>query len=335
MGNSNSNENQQYNKQSGAGYTNNTAELQRNIEKMVRTSRTYAATDTIGFVRQSESDIDFDSVMDLQQNGGGLDFLNVKPNRHRFINQPINSVQNLQQSGSTIKGLQTDITQNDLAMLKSIPVAQKGGHHYHTGGCGCNAGNDPKVSDTSADPINYDVIKGGAKKNKDDDDEDDEDDDDSSESENDNSNSETVEEKDDDELSDDETEDDDSESSESDDDIEETSAYSDSATQSNNFLVQSSQEGGKKSKQSKGSSKGSSKKSKKSKTSKLSKGKTNKKKQSRNYLEEHVVNNSDSANDIVIDYKNLYSSEGDAFHKSDESTDQFGEYRNRNMFRFK
>lgn len=334
MGNSNSQENQQYNKQRGAGYLDNNAELQRNIEKLIKASKTYTATDTIGFVRESESDIDFESMRELQQNGGSLDFLNVKPRRQRFNNVPVNSTKPIQ----TIKSLKTDANTNDLAFLKSLPATQKGG-------CGCNAGANDPVSDTSSDAINYDVMKGGKRKNlvggNDNESEEETDDSSSSSTEEENNSTsnttdatkttddepdgETVEEEEDE---DDDDEDDDSGS----DDVESgsESAYSDSKTSSNNYLVISSQEGGKKSNKKEKKSKKTKSSKSKSKSSKLSKSK----KLSRNHLNEHIGHDS-SENDIVIDYKHLYSSEGDNFHESDESNDQFGEYRNRNMFRFK
>jgi hypothetical protein len=331
MGNSNSQENQQYNKQHGAGYVDNNKELQRNIEKLIKSSKSYTYTDTIGFMRQSESDIDFESIREIQQNGGSLDLLNVKPKRQRFGSLPPQTSIN-----KSLSGLKTDITKNDVAFLQSVNVPQKGG-------CGCTTNNDPKDSPISPNPISYDILKGGSKrkiiggeedddsenkkKNKKPDSDEDEDDDSSSSEEDEGEVIEEDSDEDDEYNSDDEDDDSDGENE----DIE-SSAYNkysdDTTTESNNFLVISSQEGGKKKvKKSNNSKQKHEKKSKKS--SKSSKTKN----QSRDHLKEHIA--TESGDEIIIDYKHLYSSSGDTFHGSDESSDQFGEYRNRNMFRFR
>lgn len=348
MGNSNSQEKQTNNVkntksiQCGAGYSNNSEELQYNIQKLVKSAKNYTASETIGFTRSSDSDIDFDSMREYQQNGGALDTLNVKPTRQRYLEKGLKQFNQKLSSQTTqsINHLKTDANTEDLSFLKGMIKdleSHKASHQHQSGGCGCSTNNDPAdqtTSDTSNttqniidyDLIKHDPIKGGSRHNKlamrggkkdesdGSEDDDDESHDDSESSSNDDD-TETIDSDDDDnEDEDDEDEDEDS--------MEESGLSNDFKSSSSSYAVTTLSSDGAKKK---------AKKEKKSKApKKTKKSKAHKKSHGRNYLSDHI--GGESSSEIVVDYKLVYSSDENAFHGSDESSDQFRQYRNRNMF---
>lgn len=172
MGSSTSHENHSYNTQRGMGFLNNFADLQRNIQQMVRKSDGGTATETIGF-NTDESDIDLESILEIRQEGGAGNRVKVTPKRNRYSKIAVGGSQNL--TGGTGDVFNSS---NEIAILKDIiSYNNTNTNAIQGGGCGCAddnqvlsptsveniVGGNPGValSATSDQPIDYNVLIGG------------------------------------------------------------------------------------------------------------------------------------------------------------------------------
>jgi hypothetical protein len=168
MGNSVSQENQSDIMQNGGGFSNNFNDLQNTIQQMVKKSNNSTYSETIN-LHDSSSDIDFESIQEVRQSGGLADILNVAPRRIRYGKIPVEP--SISHFGGAERGNLKDlesINENDLEILKNILSK----HANQSGGCGCSGDAGERiVSDTSPQPIDYEMLSGGAKKKESKDDE--------------------------------------------------------------------------------------------------------------------------------------------------------------------
>ncbi len=298
----------------GSTYTNNFDELQKKLEKIVKNSKNNTISDTINFTKQSESDIDFDSIKELAQNGGGYDFVTAHPRRNRYSKNENSTFETILRGGGEPEAplkpnSLSSISEEDYKLLQEVlrrhnrGIQQIQGQH---GGCGCAAGNDNLISDTSPQPVNYDILKGGNaedadtdKKKKDKKKHNEEDDESSS---------------DDDYDTDSEAEDDSSEEEDAEDDDDDD--YDESAD--GDELARTS-------------------KSSSSSASSQKKHKSSKKHQKRHMSSPNseylgTSQNGGSSEEIVIDSKYLYS-DHNTVYGSDEHSEMFKAIKNRTMLR--
>lgn len=321
MGNFNSYQTGGNNIQSGAGYSDNFHELQNNIQKLVKKSQNSVTTDTIQFNNSSISEIDFDSVMELQQNGGSLDFLSVNPKK-RYVEPNLDFLKvSNNNNQENINDLHSQASETDLHFIQNIIDNYSNQYKGNQkGGCGCSATGG--ISSTSPNPvtpdetkqnkqneqIEYDILKGGKKKKNKSKESEDEYDSDTEESED--------EYDEDDEDEDDDDDDDDEESDEDDDDDHDMSRIKINKSSSSSSSSSSS-----------GSESDSD--SDQLATKELI---ARQKKQKKNKLNLDVSNTPSSGSEIIIDTKYLYSSSNE-YGKSENSSDYYGHFRNRTMLR--
>jgi len=302
MGNFVSQDTHTNNMKGGSTYTNNFDELQKKLEKIVRNSKNNTASDTINFGKQSESDIDFDSIKEYAQLGGGHDFVTAIPRRTRYSNQTMLKGGNPELNPNAL----SSISEEDFKLLQEVLK-----RHNHTnqqpqdlqqGGCGC-AGNDNLISDTSPQPVNYDILKGGSVATKDKD-----------------KKKKKHADEDDDEISD---ADDDDYDSDSEDDSDESN---DEELDDEDDDYDESAEGDELARTSKSSS---------SSSSSQKKHKPSKKHQKRHSSDSHseylrTSQTAGSSEEIMIDSKYLYS-DNNTFYGSDEHSEYFKAIKNRSM----
>ena len=166
MGNSVSQENQLDIMQNGSGFANNFNDLQNTIQRMVKKSNNSTLTETIN-LHDSSSDIDFDSIQNIMQNGGLADLLNVRPIRIRYGKVPTFDSAHVggnQEQVNKLKELES-INEKDLEALRNILSKNIGDQ---TGGCGCSIDSDQNtiLSPTSPNPVTkYKSLIGGTKNN--------------------------------------------------------------------------------------------------------------------------------------------------------------------------
>jgi hypothetical protein len=292
----------------GSTYTNNFDDLQKKIEKIVKKSKTNTVSDTINFSKQSESDIDFDSIRDLTQNGGGHDFVRVIPRRNRYHN--LTSNKNVLRGGNSAnKNELSSISEEDYKLLQE--VLKRHNNSLQKGGCGC-AGNDNLISETSPQPVNYDVLKGGAHE-KDDVDKD-------------KKHKTDKKKKHDDEISDADEDEDDYDSEDEEDLSEDTEELDDE----DDDYDESSD--GDELARTKGSSTSSSSSSHKKNMNRGKKHKKHQKRHSSDSDSEYVKTSqtAGSSEEIVIDSKYLYS-DNNTFYGSDENSEYFKALKNRSI----
>jgi|SaaInlStandDraft_6_1057023.scaffolds.fasta_scaffold48938_1 hypothetical protein len=153
MGNQNSN---QTNKslQNGSGYPNNVDDLQNRIENMIKRSN-FDSQGTIGFNKNSITET-IDSMSELQQNGGSIDYLTNKTRRIRYANPIAYS-----SITSYLDNLVAPEHKNllNVATLNNIMNERQTGQSG--GSCGCSGNVSP-----SPNPVDYNILSGGGKKNK-------------------------------------------------------------------------------------------------------------------------------------------------------------------------
>lgn len=165
--------------------------LQSTIEKLVKSSQLNTEQDSIKFTKNSDSELDINSIKELLQNGGSIDSLNIHPRRNRYANYNVSNLANensqqpqpsavVTQSGGgcgcSAENAESEqvkldresnfksINEKDLTMLQN--VLNKNKSTNQTGGCGCADNNGQLLSITSPQSVNYDVLKGGSKSNE-------------------------------------------------------------------------------------------------------------------------------------------------------------------------
>ena len=307
MGNLVSQDTHTNNMRGGSTYTNNFDELQKKLEKIVRNSKNNTVSDTINFGKQSESDIDFESIKEYAQNGGGHDFVTAIPRRTRYSNQTVLKGGNSEPKPNALSSISEEDFKLLQEVLKRHNRANQQPQDLQQGGCGC-AGNDNLISDTSPQPVNYDILKGGSVATKDED--------------KDKKKKKHVDE-DDDEISD---ADDDDYDSESEDDSDESSEEESNDEDDEDDDYDESAEGDELARTSKSSS---------SSSSSQKKHKPSKKHQKRHSSDSHseylrTSQTAGSSEEIVIDSKYLYS-DNNTFYGSDEHSEYFKAIKNRSM----
>jgi len=255
MGNNNS--------QSGSGYLSQEQYIKNTINNIVD-------TETIGY-NDSDSDIDFESIKDLTQNGGAYDMPNVQPQRKRYTDNPPKVGGN---KDDVINDQDYQIIMNMIKKNETVPQQNGGSAKCQTGGCGCSAGDpisptsDDEDTDTSKNPVKFSSLKGkkcmkGGNKEKD-----------LTTSDSDS---------DDDDLEDEDDDDDDEESEESDSEESEKPKKHEQARS-----------------------------------------------QKRKRYAEGYIDTSSQSDDILVDTKYIYS-ENNAFYGSDDISEQYKEFKNRQL----
>lgn len=291
MGNSVSQVNQSDIMQNGNGFSNNFNDLQNTIQQMVKklnNNSTYSETINL---HDSTSDIDFDSVQEIKQSGGIADILNVTPRRIRYGNVPV-LPQSSHTGGSNSGklGELESINDKDLEVLKNILSR----NNNQAGGCGCSGdATDKIVSDTSPQPVDYNILTGGKKK-KDDDSEETEDEED-------------VESEDEEEETDEDIEEEEEEDEDEEDEDEEEENSEESLARVR-----------------KSSSSSNSSSSRSSSNKKLKRAKRH------NDSEYLKTSQSGGSEEIIIDSKYLYS-DNNSFYGSDDNSEYYKAIKNRSV----
>lgn len=334
MGNFNSYQIDTNNIQSGGFYTNNFRDLQANIQNLVKNSHA-TSTETLDFNNSSLSEIDFDTIRELQQNGGSLDYLTVKPTKKRYEEPDLTFLKPQFTKGGSLtpkntNNLTSEANDSDIKFVEELI----NNYSKQEGGCGCGVQTNvfSETSDVSPQPVvinqpnssnslnapskptdqnlptDYNILKGGVKKNKhssdddedfstesdeydtEDEDEDDDDDDDDDDEDDDD---------DDDETEDDETDDEDKMGRQ----INKSSTSTSSSSDTSNF----------------------------SRKEILARNLQRKNKNNKKDNKNSSSQSGGSESEIVINTKYLYSSSNN-FSGSD-SSEYYGHFRNRTMLK--
>lgn len=144
-------------------------DIARNIENLVRYNsvRDYSASDTMQFNPNSSSDFS----LSLESIKGGSvtsphvnPIITVQPTRNRFaqLEQQIRNMANQSnQRGGSVIDQYSSISEHELHVLKNLIMKSQNGNGQ-IGGCGCADDNNNIFSPTSTQPIDYNVLKGGA-----------------------------------------------------------------------------------------------------------------------------------------------------------------------------
>lgn len=302
MGNYNSYQSNR-NNQTGGMYSDNFQQLQENIRNLVKNSNHSTVSETIAFNNSSVSSIDFDSIRDLHQSGGDMDFLTVKP-KQRYVEPDLSFLKTSIDNNNNAK-LSVD-SNSDIKFVEELIS----NYSKQAGGCGCGLPNDgfSETSPFTPQPVNvpsptFNILNGGAKKQSDTSDQfetetDDEDDNEDSLNDDDDD--------DDDEDTDDDDEDDEDDDTE-DSGMERMSNKSSSSNSSTDYEIRA-----------------------RSRVRANMNGvKKNHKKSKKQISSSSQNGGSDS--EIIIDTKYLYSSTNN-FTGSD-SSDHYGHFRNRSVLR--